>query len=360
MFDLNAQTSHACSRGRVMARFVGSAGVLALAMHGANAQSERSVSAVQVEIGGWHFVPTLLNAQVETILAFRIGAPVGENLTAVWYQVGPDGEWESSSWTTQEHTKILASVKAELGLSNQYDALWPVAEGNDVAAPSQSLVSGVLASDPLAQELRQLPASTVAILLEALEAAGWPAACTAPDLGVPGGEVLDVQLLASCINANLIDDETPAGALYSALHAGVLVPPGGPQRACVRTVSYGAWSAATWSVNWTTGAPTLTSTADGACIIQNHYTAVGIATECRNMTVVCRDCSVSSRLQCHVWQISWSLAQNEVAPAIVVPCTIPPGYVPPATPTNPAVPPANFDGPFNEGGPMPSSAAVCP
>jgi hypothetical protein len=114
------------------------------------------------------------------------------------------------------------------------------------------------------------------------------------------------------------------------------------------------------SSTWTAGAPTLQGPIDGPCQIVNHYTAIGMATQCQRLTVTCSDCSIIKRTQCKTWWIRWTHAQNETNPRSVTPCAIPPGYAPPAAPTAAPVPPANFEGPFDETDPVPSASSICP
>lgn len=343
----------------VIKRLVGVA-ITLLVTSAAEAQDVRAVSPIQVEMGGWHYVPTLRDDRVETILALRVSEPIGQNLSAVWYRPTAGGGWASFSWTTQSREKIIASVKATLGLSDQDDALWPTPSADVISEAPQMLVCGVMDNDPFAQILSQVNPSTAATLLRALEDAGWQAASIAPDLGACGGESLDVQLLASCIDANLTSEESTAGALYAAVVAATCTPPSGPPPECIRSVTTGAWGTIRWNVSWTVGAPTLIPAGGSSCKIRNHYTATAIATQCRKLSVTCRDCSVITRSQCKTWMITWGLAQDETTPASVTPCAIPPAYVPPATPTSPNVPPANYDGPFNEAGPVPDESSICP
>ena len=326
----------------------------------AQGQSMRTVSPVQVKMGGWRYVSTLIDGHVETILALRIDAPVGDNLTAVWYRSRAEGGWDSWSWTTASQAKIISSVKATLGIAVQDDALWPVQCDVETAGTPQSLVSGVFESDPFAPILSLADPSTAAVMLAALEDAGWQAASNAPALEVCGGAVLDVQLLASCVDVNTNDEDSAAGELYAVAIATNCAPTQGSSGTCLRTVTEGGWGVARYNVTWTAGASTLQGPIDGPCQIVNHYTAIGMATQCQRLTVTCSDCSIIKRTQCKTWWIRWTHAQNETNPRRVTPCAIPPGYAPPAAPTAAPVPPANFEGPFDETDPVPSASSICP
>jgi hypothetical protein len=89
----------------------------------------RGVSGVRITLGEegreWTLVPTLLDGKVESFLALREGAPMGENLTAVWYRkvAAADGtaSWESRAFTDQDQSKAVRAVKEALSLADSTD-----------------------------------------------------------------------------------------------------------------------------------------------------------------------------------------------------------------------------------------------
>ncbi len=77
--------------------------------------SERTVSGVRIMFGEtgqrWTLIPTLLDGNVESFVALREDAPVGENITAVWYRksTAANGEtlWQSFAWSQQEQSSAI-------------------------------------------------------------------------------------------------------------------------------------------------------------------------------------------------------------------------------------------------------------
>ena len=104
------QIDFKCIRHRVFSRTftlmtlaVGFAiGIATTSAHAA----ERTVSGVRITFGEagqrWTLIPTLLDGNVESFIALREDAPVGENITAVWYRksTAANGEtlWQSFAW----------------------------------------------------------------------------------------------------------------------------------------------------------------------------------------------------------------------------------------------------------------------
>ena len=135
---------------------------------------ERDVSSLQFGTEGWTWVPTTLDAAVESFVGLRADTTTGENITAVWFRRLSDGSWESWAWSEQDQSKAIASVKSVLGLADSTDSKWPVAPSTDPAATPERLTKGVLESDPFAPIVEGL--DDPALLVLALESSGWKAA----------------------------------------------------------------------------------------------------------------------------------------------------------------------------------------
>ncbi len=145
-----------------------------LAMGSVAQADEREVSWLRFGTEGWTWVPTTLDAAVESFVGLRTDTTTGENITAVWLRHSSDGKWESWAWSDQDQSKAIASVKSVLGLADSTDSKWPVAPGADPAAIPERLTKGVLESDPFAQIVEGL--DDPALLVLALESSGWRAA----------------------------------------------------------------------------------------------------------------------------------------------------------------------------------------
>ncbi len=135
---------------------------------------ERDVSSLQFGTEGWTWVPTTLDAAVESFVGLRADTTTGENITAVWFRRLSDGSWESWAWSEQDQSKAIASVKSVLGLADSTDSKWPVVPSTDPADPPEKLTKGVLDSDPFAPIVEGI--DDPAALVSALEYAGWQAA----------------------------------------------------------------------------------------------------------------------------------------------------------------------------------------
>ena len=167
--------------------------------------AERTVSGVRIMFGEtgqrWTLIPTLLDGNVESFVALREDAPVGENITAVWYRksTAANGEtlWQSFAWSQQEQSSAIRAVKDTLGLPDSSDELWGCAITALPASTEEPFAKGLLASDPLA--------ALVAVLedpkpvLEMLEDAGWKAAWIDPLEG------LSMASIESCSQAIVLD-----------------------------------------------------------------------------------------------------------------------------------------------------------
>ena len=167
--------------------------------------SERTVSGVRIMFGEagqrWTLIPTLLDGNVESFVALREDAPVGENITAVWYRksTAANGEtlWQSFAWSQQEQSSAIRAVKDTLGLPDSSDELWGCAIAALPASTEEPFAKGLLASDPLA--------ALVAVLVdpkpvvEMLEDAGWKAAWIDPLEG------LSMATIESCAQATVLD-----------------------------------------------------------------------------------------------------------------------------------------------------------
>ena len=187
---------------RLMTLAVGFAiGIATTSTHAA----ERTVSGVRIMFGEtgqrWTLIPTLLDGNVESFVALREDAPVGENITAVWYRksTAANGEtlWQSFAWSQQEQSNAIRAVKDTLGLPDSSDELWGCAIAALPASTEEPFAKGLLASDPLA--------ALVAVLedpkpvLEMLEDAGWKAAWIDPLEG------LSMASIESCSQAIVLD-----------------------------------------------------------------------------------------------------------------------------------------------------------
>ncbi len=167
--------------------------------------AERTVSGVRIMFGEtgqrWTLIPTLLDGNVESFVALREDAPVGANITAVWYRksTAANGEtlWQSFAWSQQEQSSAIRAVKDALGLPDSSDELWGCAIAALPASTEEPFAKGLLASDPLA--------ALVAVLedpkpvLEMLEDAGWKAAWIDPL------ESLSMASIESCAQATVLD-----------------------------------------------------------------------------------------------------------------------------------------------------------
>lgn len=123
----------------------------------------RTVSDLEVALGEWQLVPTLVGAKVESFVALRDPAlAVGDNVTAIWFLREATGDWHSLAWPVPDQSKSIAHVKKVLGLSDSSDAMWPetATEGDlDPANASEPSPFGVglFESDPLTAIVESLP-----------------------------------------------------------------------------------------------------------------------------------------------------------------------------------------------------------
>jgi hypothetical protein len=179
----------------------------------------RGVSGVRVTLGEegreWTLVPTLLDGKVESFLALREGAPMGENLTAVWYRkvAAADGtaSWESRAFTDQDRSKAVRAVKEALSLADSTDDSWPVAVAEVAAAGPERLVKGVLETDALAPLVAEL--ADPEPIVEMLEDAGWKTAWVGP-----------LEAVAPGLDPSTVEPETggcPQAVVLDALASGV-------------------------------------------------------------------------------------------------------------------------------------------
>ncbi len=183
------------------------------------ATGERGVSGVRITLGEegreWTLVPTLLDGKVESFLVLREGAPMGENLTAVWYRkvAAADGteSWESRAFTDQDQSKAVRAVKEALSLADSTDESWPVAVAEVAAAGPKRLVKGVLETDALAPLVAEL--ADPEPIVEMLEDAGWKTAWVGP-----------LEAVAPGLDPSTVEPETggcPQAVVLAALASGV-------------------------------------------------------------------------------------------------------------------------------------------
>jgi hypothetical protein len=140
----------------------------------AAAFGDRDVSSLQFGTDGWLWVPTSLDGEVESFVGLRTDTAAGENITTVWFRHLSDGTWEAWAWNEQDQSKAIASVKSVLALADTTDSKWPVLPSTDPATAPEKLTKGVLESDPFASIVEGI--DDPAILVSALESAGWKAA----------------------------------------------------------------------------------------------------------------------------------------------------------------------------------------
>ena len=187
---------------RLMTLAVGFAiGIATTSAHAA----ERTVSGVRIMFGEtgqrWTLIPTLLDGNVESFVALREDAPVGENITAVWYRksTAANGEtlWQSFAWSQQEQSSAIRAVKDTLGLPDSSDELWGCAIAALPASTEEPFAKGLLASDPLAALVAVLDDPKPVV--EMLEDAGWKAAWIDPLEG------LSMASIESCSQAIVLD-----------------------------------------------------------------------------------------------------------------------------------------------------------
>ena len=167
--------------------------------------AERTVSGVRIMFGEtgqrWTLIPTLLDGSVESFVALREDAPVGANITAVWYRksTAANGEtlWQSFAWSQQEQSNAIRAVKDTLGLPDSSDELWGCAIAALPASTEEPFAKGLLASDPLAALVAVL--DNPKPVVEMLEDAGWKAAWIDPL------ESLSMASIESCAQATVLD-----------------------------------------------------------------------------------------------------------------------------------------------------------
>lgn len=162
---------------RQLARVFGSFMILSLALlTNERACGGVAVSDVQIEFGGWTFVPTVDNGRVTSILALRTdGASVGQNIVSVWFQRGAN-TWRVTAWESQDQRDAVSFVKASLGIGNQFDQSWPVGGPFTMQTPQAPTAfhNGLLVGDTKADLIDS--ATDRRATMEALVLAGYRAA----------------------------------------------------------------------------------------------------------------------------------------------------------------------------------------
>lgn len=113
---------------------------------------------VRVTQADWVYVPVVIEDQgvcgVPGVLALRDpAAAIGANIVAIWYENPgvPGADWASVAWTTSNPWEAIKWVKAEYGIDDEWDDLWPAGS----ASPAESFANpaeytlGLMADDPL-------------------------------------------------------------------------------------------------------------------------------------------------------------------------------------------------------------------
>lgn len=133
-----------------------------------------------ITLGDWDFVPTMDGQRVESFLALMDPAlAIGDNITAVWFRRFDDDTWHAMAWGGQDNLAAIAFVKAELGLPDSSDILWPdpdAQQGVDTAlalAPDD-FAKGVFAVDSFAPVIEATPEPGP--IIGTLSSLGWAAA----------------------------------------------------------------------------------------------------------------------------------------------------------------------------------------
>lgn len=152
-----------------------------------------AVSGGAVEIDGWRYKALYRgnNGAVEVIgfLAARVSqeasiTPIG----AVWYCAPelPSGPWASEAFPEIPASTAAAILKARFQIPDAQDVLWDVGELPPVDAScatlqSETVIDGLLASDPLGAVLAPLAPDSKAVMLSALVGIGYPAVDAKPE-----------------------------------------------------------------------------------------------------------------------------------------------------------------------------------
>ena len=283
---------------RLMTLAVGFAiGIATTSTHAA----ERTVSGVRIMFGEtgqrWTLIPTLLDGNVESFVALREDAPVGENITAVWYRksTAANGEtlWQSFAWSQQEQSNAIRAVKDTLGLPDSSDELWGCAIAALPASTEEPFAKGLLASDPLAALVAVL--DNPKPVVEMLEDAGWKAAWIDPL------ESLSMASIESCAQATVLDAYAAAvevaitDGVEAGLHAkiavlalcGIVCVPGwvitGPESA------WSQWTCGPWRFDYASQGT------GGSGVLWNcHYTRNTWGIRSRPIAWEGWDCSLTS------------------------------------------------------------------
>jgi hypothetical protein len=184
-----------------------------------SARAAEVVPGIQIDMNDWTFVPTMDGPRVESFLALKTrGETVDDNVAAVWFQRGED-TWQASAWTSQNLCDAISYVKQSLGISDQYDDIWPVVGPLNIQNPPapQDFANGLFANDPMREMLDSQPDQGA--FLELLVELGYSAAAVPIQLSnVPGCGLVDpsdkteiATIIANGIEAELDHSPTRTG-----------------------------------------------------------------------------------------------------------------------------------------------------
>lgn len=113
---------------------------------------------MRLQYGDWTFVAVVSMSGATTtvpgVLALRdTSYAVGNNIVSVWYEnPGNCTDWAAKAWSSTDQAEAIKWVKAQYGIADGWDFLWPTAgqlTGAPLSETPEDYQKGLLVTDPL-------------------------------------------------------------------------------------------------------------------------------------------------------------------------------------------------------------------
>jgi hypothetical protein len=181
----------------------------------AAAEVRKTVSRVQIDMGGWVLVPTQQDTRVESVVALRTSGLAGSNIAAVWFKRGANNTWRVLAWQSQDLCSAVSYVKQSLAIPNEQDPSWPISGPFNTQNPTAPVAfsNGLFANDPMRLTVEN--SAHPKELLQDLVTAGYAAAvidAELVDLTEACSESDVLQAIAQGVELELAQGPTSAGA----------------------------------------------------------------------------------------------------------------------------------------------------
>lgn len=168
----------------------------------ATAEDMNYPSSFGMRIGNWNLKPIVFERESEItiphILALAVpGTTSGGNLVAILYTQENNGSWSAQSWESDDQPAIIAFLKLQYNISDEYDLLWGMDPDNDLqvvttVGPPKEYADGMLTENELYALVSQL--DDRAAVIDLLYSIGYAVAnppFESTSLGCSSGEFLD-------------------------------------------------------------------------------------------------------------------------------------------------------------------------